>query len=58
MGRSLDDVRGVVLTHGDTDHVGFAERLRRERGIPVYVHRWTPIAPAVRSRSHPRVGVP
>ena len=38
MGRSLDDVRGVVLTHGDTDHVGFAERLRRERGIPVYVH--------------------
>ena len=39
MGRSLDDVRGVVLTHGDTDHVGFAERLRRERGIPVYVHR-------------------
>jgi glyoxylase-like metal-dependent hydrolase (beta-lactamase superfamily II) len=38
MGRSLDDVRAVVLTHGDTDHVGFAERLRRERGIPVYVH--------------------
>ena len=39
MGRSLDDVRGVVLTHGDTDHVGFAERLRREGGVPVYVHR-------------------
>lgn len=38
LGRSLDDVRGVVLTHGDTDHVGFAERLRRERGVPVYVH--------------------
>ncbi|MFJ3383766.1 MULTISPECIES: MBL fold metallo-hydrolase [unclassified Curtobacterium] len=38
MGRSLDDVRGVVLTHGDSDHVGFAERLRRERGVPVYVH--------------------
>jgi len=38
MGRSLDDVRGVVLTHGDTDHVGFAERLRQERGVPVYVH--------------------
>ena len=29
MGRSLDDVRGVVLTHGDSDHIGFAERLRR-----------------------------
>jgi glyoxylase-like metal-dependent hydrolase (beta-lactamase superfamily II) len=38
MGRSLDDIRGVVLTHGDTDHIGFAERLRRERGMSVYVH--------------------
>ena len=38
MGRSLDDVRGVVLTHGDTDHIGFAERIRRERGVPVFVH--------------------
>ena len=38
MGRSLDDIRGVVLTHGDTDHIGFADRLRRERGVPVYVH--------------------
>jgi glyoxylase-like metal-dependent hydrolase (beta-lactamase superfamily II) len=46
MGRSLDDVRGIVLTHGDTDHIGFAERLRRERGIPVYVHE----ADAARAR--------
>jgi glyoxylase-like metal-dependent hydrolase (beta-lactamase superfamily II) len=38
MGRSLEDIRGVILTHGDTDHIGFAERLRRERGIPVLVH--------------------
>jgi glyoxylase-like metal-dependent hydrolase (beta-lactamase superfamily II) len=38
MGRSLDDIRGLVLTHGDTDHIGFAERLRRERGVVVYVH--------------------
>ena len=38
MGRSIDDVRGLVLTHGDTDHIGFAERLRVERGIPIYVH--------------------
>jgi glyoxylase-like metal-dependent hydrolase (beta-lactamase superfamily II) len=38
MGRTLDDVRGVVLTHGDTDHIGFAERLRRERGVAVHVH--------------------
>ena len=38
MGRSLADVRAVVLTHGHTDHIGFAERARRERGIPVSVH--------------------
>jgi glyoxylase-like metal-dependent hydrolase (beta-lactamase superfamily II) len=38
MGRSLDDVRAVLLTHGDSDHRGFAERLRRERGVPVFVH--------------------
>ena len=38
MGRSLDDVRALVLTHGDTDHIGFAQRLHAERGVPVYVH--------------------
>ncbi len=38
LGRSIDDIRGVVLTHGDSDHVGFAERLRRETRVPVYVH--------------------
>ncbi len=38
IGRSLDDVRGLILTHGDSDHIGFAERLRREHGAPVYVH--------------------
>ncbi|MFI5915158.1 MBL fold metallo-hydrolase [Dactylosporangium sp. NPDC051541] len=37
IGRSLADIRGVVLTHGDTDHIGFAERLRREQGVPVYI---------------------
>ena len=46
MGRSLDDVRGVVLTHGDSDHIGFAERLRRDHGVPVYVHE----ADAARAR--------
>ena len=38
MGRSLDDIRAVVLTHGHTDHIGFAERLRSERRVPVSVH--------------------
>jgi glyoxylase-like metal-dependent hydrolase (beta-lactamase superfamily II) len=38
LGRSLDDVRGIVLTHGDTDHIGFAERLRAQNGVSVHVH--------------------
>ncbi len=38
LGRTLDDIRGVVLTHGDSDHLGFAERLRRDHGVPVFVH--------------------
>jgi len=37
LGRPLRDIRGIVLTHGDSDHTGFAERLRSELGIPVYV---------------------
>ena len=37
MGRSLRDIRAVLLTHGDVDHVGFAERLRREHGVTVWV---------------------
>ena len=37
IGRSPADIRALLLTHGDVDHVGFAERLRREYGVPVYV---------------------
>src|SRR5688500_16380377 len=51
MGRSVDDIRGVVLTHGDDDHVGFAERLRRDHGVPVHVHE----ADAARARGEVKV---
>lgn len=39
MQRGIDDVKAVVLTHGDEDHVGIAERLRHDHGVPVHVHR-------------------
>ena len=38
IGLTVDDVKGVILTHGDSDHVGFAERLRRDHGVPVFIH--------------------
>lgn len=38
MGRGPADVKAVVLTHAHSDHIGFAERIRRERKIPIRVH--------------------
>ncbi|WP_104180199.1 MBL fold metallo-hydrolase [Arthrobacter sp. B0490] len=38
IGRSVQDIRAVVLTHGHFDHVGTAEHLRSRYGIPVYCH--------------------
>jgi len=39
IGRSLGDVQAVVLTHAHGDHVGIAEKVRTEAGVPVHVHR-------------------
>jgi glyoxylase-like metal-dependent hydrolase (beta-lactamase superfamily II) len=39
LGRSLSDVKALLLTHAHYDHVGFAERLRRECRVPVWLHR-------------------
>ncbi|CAN5445543.1 MBL fold metallo-hydrolase [soil metagenome] len=49
MGRTRADVKGIILTHGDSDHIGFAERLRRDHGVPVYVHA----ADAARAKGGP-----
>ena len=38
MGRTLADIRAVVLTHAHNDHMGMADRIRRERHVPVHVH--------------------
>lgn len=46
IGRTAEDIRALILTHGDSDHVGFAERLRRDHHVPVYVHE----ADAARAR--------
>jgi glyoxylase-like metal-dependent hydrolase (beta-lactamase superfamily II) len=39
IGRGIGDVEAIVLTHAHIDHVGFAQRLQDERGIPVYAHQ-------------------
>lgn len=56
MGRGLADVRGVILTHGDSDHIGFAERLRKERGVPVYVHEEDAARARGEAKSHGKGG--
>jgi glyoxylase-like metal-dependent hydrolase (beta-lactamase superfamily II) len=38
LGLTLDDIRALILTHGDTDHIGFAARLSAEKGIAAYLH--------------------
>jgi len=38
IGRSVDDVRGLVLTHGHFDHVGFARHVQQHHGIEVWAH--------------------
>lgn len=54
MGRTLADVKGVILTHGDSDHLGFAERLRSETGVAIYVHA----ADADRAKGGPKPKTP
>ncbi len=37
LGLSINDVRALILTHGDSDHIGFAAQLYREKGMPAYL---------------------
>jgi len=38
LGRTPSDVSAVLLTHGHVDHLGSAERMRRESGARVHTH--------------------
>src|SRR4051794_15863362 len=38
LGLTLDAVRALVLTHGDSDHIGFASWLWKEKRVPAHVH--------------------
>ena len=38
IGRTIEDVEAIVLTHAHIDHIGFAQVLQEERGTPVYAH--------------------
>lgn len=38
LGKTNKDLEAIVLTHAHADHIGFAEKLRKKTGVPVYVH--------------------
>jgi glyoxylase-like metal-dependent hydrolase (beta-lactamase superfamily II) len=39
LGRRLEDLEAVLVTHAHSDHTGFAERARATTGAPVWVHQ-------------------
>lgn len=39
LGYSIKDVEAIVLTHAHADHIGFAEKVRKQTNAPVYVHK-------------------
>lgn len=39
LGKSINDVEAIILTHSHADHIGFAEKVRKQTGVPVYIHK-------------------
>lgn len=39
IGKTIQDVEAILVTHAHADHLGFIERLRTETNKPVYAHR-------------------
>jgi glyoxylase-like metal-dependent hydrolase (beta-lactamase superfamily II) len=55
LGRPFSDIRALILTHAHFDHIGIAERLRRDAGAPVYLHDDdVPLSRHPRQYSHER----
>jgi glyoxylase-like metal-dependent hydrolase (beta-lactamase superfamily II) len=38
LGFKIEDLKAIILTHAHSDHVGFANRLKKETGVPIYIH--------------------
>jgi glyoxylase-like metal-dependent hydrolase (beta-lactamase superfamily II) len=53
-GRTVADIDALLLTHAHGDHVGIAERVRRE-GVPVRIHE-ADAEQARTAKNHPREG--
>ncbi|MDS1114969.1 MBL fold metallo-hydrolase [Gordonia westfalica] len=62
LGRDIDAVSALIITHGHFDHVGTARRLAKQWRIPVHVHRddaWLAAHPYRYAHENPtRGGVP
>jgi len=39
LGFELHDLEAIILTHAHADHIGFAEKLRKQINVPVYIHK-------------------
>ena len=39
LGRGLEDLEAVLITHAHSDHTGFAERARTTAEVPVWIHQ-------------------
>jgi glyoxylase-like metal-dependent hydrolase (beta-lactamase superfamily II) len=59
LGRAASAIEAVVLTHAHFDHMGFAERARRELGVPLYAHeREVPVTRHPLRYDHERSRIP
>lgn len=38
LGFEMKQLKAIILSHAHSDHVGFANRLRKETGAPIYIH--------------------